>query len=307
MVVGVPFTFFSALWMKFLLHATWAWGIEDKIFMKLGVLPILDQYYQPLINPKKYLTKSLRDDRSLPGIDFNPGEQINLLSAFNYNEELLSFPIEKRAEGEFYYNNGSYCAGDAEYLYSVVRHFKPRRIIEIGCGSSTLMIGNAVAKNKSDNPDYVCQHICVEPYEQPWLEQLDIELIREKIENIEIHFFQKLEANDILFIDSTHMIRPQGDVLYEYLELLPTLKPGVLVHIHDVFLPKDYLDDWVYKHHLLWNEQYLLEAFLTFNREFRIFGALNYLSHHYEREFAGKCPIFSKQKIEARAFWMVKA
>jgi predicted O-methyltransferase YrrM len=259
-----------------------------------------------MINPKKHLTKSLRDDREINGIDFNAEEQLNLLVKFNYNEELFTFPLNKRKDIEFYYDNGAYCSGDAEYLYNIIRHFKPNRIIEIGSGSSTLMVRNAITNNKLDNSNYTCHHICIEPYEQPWLEKIEVELIREKVENIDKSFFQKLESNDILFIDSSHIIRPQGDVLFEYLELLPTLKSGVLIHVHDIFTPKDYLDEWVYTH-TLWNEQYLLEAFLTFNSEFRIIGALNYLAHNYRKEFAEKCPIFAKQVgREPGAFWMVK-
>ena len=116
-----------------------------------------------------------------------------------------------------------------------------------------------------------------------------------------------MESKDILFIDSSHIIRPQGDVLFEYLELLPTLKSGVLIHVHDIFTPKDYLNDWVYKHHFLWNEQYLLEAFITYNSEFKIIGALNYLTHNYRKEFEEKCPIYEKQQgREPGAFWMIK-
>ena len=95
-------------------------------------------------------------------------------------------------------------------------------------------------------------------------------------------------------------------LLFEYLEIaLPVLKPGVIVHIHDIFTPKDYLDDWIYKQHRLWNEQYLLEAFLTFNNKFKIIGATNYLSHNYRDEFSAKCPIFASQRgREPGAFWL---
>lgn len=304
--IGIPFTFLSTIWLKFVKRLGTG-EIGDKIFMYLGILPVLDHYYQPMINPKKHLKKSLRDDRKLQGIDFNIEYQLNLLAKFNYNEELLKFPISKEKDVEFYYDNGSYCSGDAEYLYNMIRYFKPKRIIEIGSGNSTLMVRNAIANNILDVADYVCQHICIEPYEKPWLEKIKVELVREKVENLDLSFFQKLETNDILFIDSSHIIRPQGDVLFEYLELLPTLKSGVLVHIHDVFTPKDYLNEWVFKQHLFWNEQYLLEAFLTFNSEFRIIGALNYLTHKYPNEFVDKCPIFAKQKgREPGAFWMIK-
>ena len=207
--IGAPLTFLSSIWLKFVKKAGTG-RIGDKIFMKLGILPILDHYCQPMINPKKHLTKSLRDDRELRGIDFNINEQLDLLAKFNYDEELLKFPLSKKKDIGFYYNNDSYCSGDAEYLYNIVRYFKPNRIIEIGSGNSTLMVRNALTANKIDNPNYTCNHICIEPYEQPWLEKIEVELIREKVENIDKAFFQKLESRDILFIDSSHIIRPPG-------------------------------------------------------------------------------------------------
>lgn len=308
--LGAPFTFLSSVWLKFVKN-NGTGRIAEFIFMKLGIFPILDHYYQPMINPKKYLTKSLRDDRELLGVDINAEEQLNLLSKFNYNEELLEFPLDKRKDYEYFYNNSNYSSGDAEYLYNIIRHFKPNRIIEIGSGYSTLMVRNAIANNKLEDSNYTCHHICIEPYEVQWLEELGVEVIREKVEKLDKSIFQNLKSNDILFIDSSHIIRPQGDVLFEYLEILPSLKSDVLVHVHDIFTPKDYLDEWVYGH-FFWNEQYIVEAFLTFNSEFRIIGALNYLAHNHRKELAEKCPFFAsnkgfeRNKSEPRAFWMIK-
>lgn len=132
-------------------------------------------------------------------------------------------------------------------------------------------------------------------------------MIREKVEDLEISFFNQLEANDILFIDSSHIIRPQGDILFEYLEILPNLKPGVLIHIHDIFTPKDYLDDWIFKEHLFWNEQYLVEAFLSFNTNFKIIGALNFLYHNYNNLLSEKFPILAMQKNrEPGSLWLIR-
>jgi predicted O-methyltransferase YrrM len=304
LLVGIPFTWLSSIWLKFVMKAG-PGKINDKIFMRTGILPVPDHYYQPLINPRKHLTRSLRDDRELPGIDMNTAGQLALLSKFDFTDELVKFPVEKKGEIAFYYKNGSYESGDAEYLYNIIRYFKPKALIEIGSGYSTLMARNAIDKNKVD-PAYTCRHICIEPYEQPWLEKTGITLIREKVENIDKNLFKELEENDILFIDSSHIIRPQGDVLFEYLELLPLLKPGVIIHVHDIFTPKDYPDEWIYGHKL-WNEQYLLEAFLTLNTEFTIIGALNYLSHNHRNELAGKCPIFALEPgREPGSFWMIR-
>jgi predicted O-methyltransferase YrrM len=306
LLLGFPITLFSTIWLKFAIKRGVS-RLSDKIFMKFGLLPVLDHYYQPLINPQKHLKKSLRDNRNLKGIDFNIEEQLTILSKFNFNSELIKFPLDKTNQTEFYYNHTSYKSGDAEYLYNIIRYFKPRRIIEIGCGNSTLMIANALKFNKIENSEYTCNHICVEPFEQSWLEKINVELIRDKVENLDISFFQKLGNNDILFIDSSHIIRPQGDVLFEYLEILPALNSGVIVHVHDVFTPKDYLDNWIYDDHLLWNEQYLFEAFMTYNSEFKVIGALNWLSHNHREELAEKCPVFANQPDrEPGAFWIVR-
>jgi hypothetical protein len=303
--ISFPLTILSTLWLK-AIRKVGIGKLTDVIFMKIGLLPVHDPYYQPMINPKKHLKKPLNEDRKLTGIDLNVKEQHNILSKFNYNDELLKFPENNNKNTEYNYNNGSYCEGDAEYLYNMIRHFKPERIIEIGSGNSTLMAQNAIKQNKIENSNYKCNHICIEPYEMQWLQELDVELKRELVENIDVSFFEKLEKNDILFIDSSHMIRPQGDVLFEFLELLPTINSGVFVHVHDIFTPKDYPDNMVIKHHRFWNEQYLLEAFLSHNSKFRITGALNYLANNHQKEFDAKCPVFANQSgRQPGAFWMV--
>lgn len=306
-VVFAPLTILSAIWLKFI-RIKGISVLEEKVLMSIGVFPILDHYYEPLINPKKYLKYDLKNDRNLPGIDLNINYQLTLLDKFDYYDELLEFPLDEEKTGpEFYYNNSTYGPGDAEYLYSIIRLVKPRRIIEIGSGYSTLMAINAIRKNKQENESYSCSHVCIEPYEHSWLNEMDIELKRDLVENIDTSFFENLSPGDILFIDSSHIIRPQGDVLYEILELLPTISSGVLIHIHDIFTPKDYHKEWVLNKHRLWNEQYLLEAFLSNNSKFRIIGALNFLTNSYRDKLDSKFPILASQK-ERRpgAFWIEK-
>jgi predicted O-methyltransferase YrrM len=306
MILLAPITLFSTLWLRFIVMFKTI-NLSEKIFMKVGLLPVLDQYYQPLINPRKYLKNSLREERNLVAIDFNIKEQLELMSKFNYNNELLNFPLESTNNKEYYYNNNSYMSGDSEFLYNIIRHFKPQRIIEIGSGYSTLMATNAIKVNSNDGNGYHCDHYCIEPYEQSWLEKIDVKLIRECVEDIDLEFFKSLQKNDILFIDSSHIIRPQGDVLFEYLEILPNLNPGVIIHIHDIFSPRDYLDKWVLEDHLLWNEQYLLEAFLSYNRDFKIIGSVNYLANNYNLEFEKIAPIYAKQiGRQPGAFWIQK-
>jgi predicted O-methyltransferase YrrM len=279
--------------------------LSKKIFLRIGVLPIIDHYYEPLFN-SNHLRYSLRKERFLPGIDFNDIEQLEILRKFSYNKELIMFPINKNNNvREYCYNVGGFLSGDAEYLYNMIRLFKPKRFVEIGSGYSTLMARNAINKNISESSDQNCEHICIEPYEKLWLEEIGIKVIRKKVEDVSLDVFQALNENDMLFVDSSHIIRPQGDVLFEYLEILPSLNKGVIVHLHDIFTPRDYLDEWFGEN--FWNEQYLLEAFLTNNKYFRIIGATNYLSHKYNELFSSKCPIYNIQNgREPGSFYIVK-
>ncbi len=302
-----PLTYLASIWFRFLLDkGIRFFPVSEKIFMKTGVLPVRDQYYHPLINPKKYLKRSLQEDRQLPGIDMNVEAQLQLLQNFNYNNELTTFPtLPVEGKKAFYYDNKMCDRGDSEILYSMVRYFKPRKIIEIGSGNSTLMTVEAIKRNEVEGASTKTELICIEPYEQPWLETLGVTVIRKPVEECDISIFGELKENDILFIDSSHIIRPQGDVLFEYLELLPRINKGVIIHVHDIFSPKDYPDDWILKDHLLWNEQYLLEAFLSYNSDFEIISSLNYLFHNKRENLFAKCPMLAqKHDWEPRSIWI---
>lgn len=300
-----PIVFLSALVFKFLRKK----GVNNFPFSKqallnVGVFPIVDHYYEPLFNPK-HLIKPLSENRKLPGINWNIDRQIELLNQFNFQSEFEKIANHFVNDTEFSFDNNSFGSGDAEYWYNIIRLKKPKKIIEIGSGNSTKMARLALEMNKKEDSTFQCSHICIEPYEMPWLEKIGAEIIREKVETIGYEFFQKLEENDILFIDSSHMIRPQGDVLFEYLELLPTLKKGVIVHIHDIFSPKDYPNEWVVNQTRLWNEQYLLEAFLSHNYEWEIIGGLNYLKHNYFSLLKEKCPRLTNER-EPGSFYLAR-
>ncbi len=274
-----------------------------QVLVAVGVFPIRNHYYEPLFDCR-LLTKPLSLARDLPGIDWNTEGQLALLAKFDSSDEWLGVPISPTAnEGEFYFGNKNFSSGDAEYWYSIVRHFKPKRIIEIGCGYSTLVTCKALAMNKSESSSYECDHYCIEPYEMPWLEKTGAKVIRKKVEEVEISFFETLQANDILFVDSSHVIRPQGDVVFEFLNVLPRLKPGVIVQVHDIFSPHDYLKEWVCDLVRLYDEQYLLEAFLTFNDQYKIIGALNYLHHFHYEALKAKCPFLSPER-EPGSFYL---
>lgn len=216
-------------------------------------------YYEPLPDFRSITPEQINRRRSYPGIDFRWEQQLALLNALAaYNNELL--------EIEFDFNNDYFGGFDAAVYYSLIRQLKPQRIVEIGGGYSTRIATKALAVNRKG------KLTCIEPYPEPRLngKQLEIELIQKRVEDLDPEFFSSLEANDILFIDSSHTVKFGSDVCYEFLEILPRLARGVWVHVHDIFFPQDYPAEWLIKRRLALNEQYFLEAFLSFNREFRV-------------------------------------
>jgi predicted O-methyltransferase YrrM len=282
----------------------WRMPLCKLALIHVGVFPIINHYYEPLFD-SRLLRLPLDQNRVLPGIDWNTAEQLHLLKSFCFNDELEEVLRVKIDDLTFNINNDSFLSGDAEYLYNLIRLKKPTKIIEIGSGNSTLMAIKAITKNQEEIVGYECKLVCIEPYEMPWLEKTGVTIIRQRVEEVNKAMFSALEKDDILFIDSSHIIRPQGDVLFEYLELIPSLKPGVIVHVHDIFSPKDYLKEWVVDKVIFWNEQYLLEAFLTCNHDWKVIGALNYLHHNYYQDLRATCPFLTRDR-EPGSFYIQK-
>jgi predicted O-methyltransferase YrrM len=280
-ILLLPLTALAAVLMKGIRGV----GVERMpasrwLLRRIGVFPVRDHYYEPLFTADR-LRRPLEAERRLPGIDWNEAEQLALLDSFSHAQELADVP--ERAEGmAFHWDNDAFRSGDAEFLYQLLRAKQPGRVIEVGGGYSTLLIGRALARNRSEGRE--ARHVCIEPFEMDWLERSGVEILRKRVEEVDLAVFAELGRDDLLFIDSSHVIRPQGDVLFEVLELLPTLRPGVIVHFHDIFSPRDYLRRWLVDEVRFWNEQYLVEAFLSSNRDWKVIGALNWLRHrHYER------------------------
>lgn len=271
---------------------------------RVGVFPIRDHYYEPQFRYAQP-NPDFSQERSLPGIDWNIPGQLAFLARLGRATELKDTPTRKTPERAFHFNNGSFEAGDAEYWYQIIRELKPRRIIEVGSGNSTLMALMAIRSNLAEDPAYQCEHVCIEPYEMPWLEAAGVIVKRQRVEELDVSFFGSLRENDILFIDSSHIIRPQGDVVFEFLQLLPTLNKGVVVHVHDIFSPRNYLRQWLQEDVWFWNEQYLLEAFLTHNSDWTVLGALNHLHHHHHEALRSVAPFLTPDK-EPGSFYIQK-
>lgn len=213
---------------------------------------------------------------------------------------------EDRGPQRFRMGNPAYHAGEAECLYGLVRHFKPKRIIEIGSGHSSLVTAEALRDARAED-GHTCKYTCVEPYPPEYLSPLPDgidEILAEPVQSVPLSLFDTLEANDILFIDSTHVVQINSDVLREFLEILPRLKPGVIVHVHDIFLPYEYPRTWIDHQRFFWNEQYLLAAFLMFNPAFEVVLPTYVLSRDRATEFQDLFPTVAAAKQPPSAFWL---
>jgi hypothetical protein len=267
---------------------------------RVGIYPLIDHYYDPLINPR-HLHRPLDAARPLAGLALDAEAGLAFLESLA-TAEFWQTP----ATGGVDYDADNTMFGplDAGIYYGMIRQFRPRRIVEIGAGMSTLAAVRATGRNRADDPGYACDHLCIEPFEQPWLDALPIRLLRTPMERCDAGVADTLAENDILFIDSSHIIRPQGDVLTEVLEWLGRLRPGVLVHFHDIFTPLDYPQELLLTHRFFWNEQYLVEAFLAFNERFRILLPVNHVQARFPERVLELCPQQTPERVVPASLWL---
>lgn len=247
------------------------------------------RYNQPIPDTQSLPETLWNRASELMGIDMNESAQLELLRSFlKFRDEYQRFPTGPTGEhNRFYLGNRLFDGIDALVAYCMVRHFQPRLVIEVGSGFSSLALGQAAAKNGC------APLVCVEPSPRDFLREgfpgLQ-RLIEKNVQQIDLEFFEQLHSGDILFIDSSHTVRIGGDVNYLFLEILPRLKPGVIVHVHDIFLPFEYRRDWVMDELRFWSEQYLLQAFLAFNSEFEILMANRYMAHKFPKDLKVSFP-----------------
>ncbi|KVS42247.1 class I SAM-dependent methyltransferase [Burkholderia ubonensis] len=278
-------------------------------FACLGDVPP-GHYYSPipsLEEVKKNETQLFGNaQRSLPGIDFRESEQVKLLDAFAtlYYPD-IPFQAEKTEKLRFYFENPMFSYGDATSLYCMIRHLKPRRIIEIGSGFSS-----AVTLDTNDLFfDGKIETTFIEPNNERLLSLLTerdkttSRIIKEIAQDVDLSVFGALEENDILFIDSSHVSKIGSDVNRIMFDVLPSLAPGVYVHFHDIFLPFEYPPQWIYEGRA-WNEAYMLRAFLQYNNAFEIV-LMNAFAGRFYHDFLSKnMPLFVRNT--GGSFWIKK-
>jgi hypothetical protein len=265
-------------------------------------------FYSPILskNDFKEFEKQIWEDvenKTIPGINLNPEKQISLLKEFEKYYQEMPFDYERSLGKRYCFNNPTYEYTDAIILYSFIRHFNPKNIIEIGSGHSS-----AVMLDTKDIFKTETKHTFIEPYPDILYslfkknDKNDCKVFDTKVQNVPLKEFSKLERNDFLFIDSSHVSKAGSDVNFELFKILPSLNSGVIIHFHDVFYPFEYPKEWIVDGRN-WNEDYLLRAFLSYNNEFEILFFAQYIHKHFKEAFE-KMPLAYKNT--GGNLWIVK-
>jgi hypothetical protein len=257
-------------------------------------------------------------------VDFDMPSQLARLERWRQFADEWEFASTDLEYG-FHINNGFFETVDAEIAYSILREAKPKHVIEVGSGNSTRLMATALRKNKEEGVPG--ELVSIEPYPDELLQRgfpgLS-RLIDRPVQEVPPEFFDQLGPGDVLFLDSSHVVALGSDVVYEILEILPRLRAGVLVHFHDIFMPAEYPQKFVMNNLCFWGEQYMLQAFLCGNRQFRVVwsSSMMQLSHQgllrtifpvwqgsYERmpeESKTFAPTFDGQNVWPCSLWLEK-
>lgn len=248
-------------------------------------------FYSPIISIEEIkkreqkIWKNVSVD-GIEGINLNEENQKTLVQKFEKFYDEMPFKPQMQTGLRYYFDNDYYTYTDGVLLYSIIREFKPKRIIEVGSGfSSAVML---------DTNDFFFDNQINLTFIDPYVNRLfslltekdkeSINIIQSDVQLVSLDVFSALEAGDILFIDSTHVTKTGSDVNYILFEILPSLKEGVLIHFHDIFYPFEYPKEWVFRG-FNWNEGYILKAFLMFNEAFEIILFSEYLHLHHKESF----------------------
>ncbi len=217
-----------------------------------------------------------------------------------FRSDYLSLPAEGNGDDtHFFLNNGWFGPVDAEILYSILRTYNPATVVEVGSGYSTRLMRRAIANGKLRT-----KIVSIDPLPNTQISPYSDEYIKAPVEDVGVdEIVGLLKPGDVLFIDSSHMIKTGGDVPFLFLEVLPRLSPGVLIHVHDIFLPFDYPSEWVFEG-WQWNEQYLVHAFLAFNNTFEILWPGSYMFDRNSRQISEVIPSAAGLNKAPSSLWL---
>lgn len=262
-------------------------GIGTDECLKEGCLPMKVHYYSPVPDIGELDRREVWSKISpLRGVKMNAPCQIEQLTemAKKFSSECVWPARPTKNPHEFHYENSCFSFQCASLLHYMIRNFKPKRIIEAGSGLSSCVINSALEQNNKDGIP-PCDYQIIDPFPSDDTKNLSrlTRITVQKIEEVPEKAFTELESGDILFIDSSHVSKIGSDVNFLILDVLPLLKPGVLIHFHDIPMPLEYARVYYTSptFRAFWTESYLLQAFLAFNNEFEVLCATSYIQHHH--------------------------
>lgn len=217
--------------------------------------------------------------------------------ARTHAEALARLHDAARNDSGYVSGNGYFDTPDAEALYLMIRRYAPRRVIEVGCGNSTRVTRQAIIDGGLD-----CELVAVDPWPRADIADVVDRFEQARLEEVDPALFAGLGSGDVLFIDSSHQVRMSNDVAHLFCRIIPALAPGVVVHVHDVFLPYEYPKRFFYDCPS-WGEQYVLHALLQ-GGGYELLWPGHYLQRARPDAVAA-LPFLGKGR--AQSFWMRKA
>jgi hypothetical protein len=288
-------------------------GLVARAFQVWYQLPVPPtHFYSPLPDVsalKENFHRWYRED-SLETLPVDLGRQLAFLQALlPYRNECRQLPRLEQVTAEGF--GLGYGEVEAHFLHCLIRYFKPRRMIEVGSGVSTFFALHSLEINRQTEGVDAAM-ICIEPYPRPKLRALaaqkKVTVYAQPVQDVDPRLFEQLDPGDILFIDSSHTSKVNSDVNFLYFTVLPALRKGVVMHIHDIPFP--YLTcppgHPMFEKSLLWNEAALLRAFFMWNRAFDILMCQSYLHHKRPDSIQDVVGIYDREKHFPSSLWMQK-
>lgn len=272
-------------------------------------------FYSPVPDIADLAERKVWSRRSeLVGIDFRPDAQLALLASLGheFGQECLWSHAASADDTVFHTDNSGFSYGCAAATHMLIRRYRPRRVIEIGSGSSSRVIAAALRMNEAEGTPSA-DYCVIDPYPGEALRRVKgiARILQQRVELAEFSLFEQLSENDMLFVDSGHTVRIGGDVNYLILDVLPRLKRGVFAHFHDIPMPYEYAEVYYTnpKFRMFWTESYLLQAFLAHNSAYEIMLGMNFLMLDRAAEFRAALQHYRPDlhKYPSHSFWIRRA
>lgn len=266
-------------------------------------------YYSPIVDTAEVERQGEEiwcDTAQIPGVDMNVQRHLEILTQW-FPKYIAEYPYEDSGDAAdpatFFNLNDQFGWLDARLLYVLLRRIQPKRIIEVGSGFSSLLMADVNCRHFGDS----IRFSCIEPFPRAFLKRGIpgiTTLVEKRVQEVDLQTFDALGEGDILFIDSSHVAKTGSDVLHLFFKVLPRLRSGVIVHVHDIFLPLEYPKEWVIEQNRSWNEQYLLRALLMFSSRFRVLFGSAYAALRHPNEVVKALARPDGHGMSGGSFWI---